>query len=67
MKKFLTISISCMQIKFMKQKFLLLFLLVALILTGCSKMSEEKIETLETRPECNGEHVEVDIPEEDLL
>ena len=51
----------------MKQKFLLLFLLVALILTGCSKMSEEKIETLETRPECNGEHVEVDIPEENVF
>ena len=57
----------------MKQKILLLVVLVALILTGCSKGNESENENVsispffETAQECNGEHIEVDIPEEDAF
>ena len=62
----------------MKRKILLLVVLVALILTGCSKGNENENENenesenknepialpFETRQECSGEHIEVDIPDE---
>ena len=54
----------------MKRKILLLFILTALLLTGCSKKSKDindVIADAETFPKCDGEHIEVDIPEEGVF